>query len=110
MADRPIPGHECSAFCAGGEHCELTFSAFDHHPVHRAGAGLDAVRRHYDDAYRRRYGARVVRVAPAFEAPGPDRVAAAEPATGLGVVPVAGPAAAATHPWLVWFAAPEGGR
>lgn len=95
-----IPGHECTVYCTGDEHCELVWSTFDHHP---SGAEqsppFESVRRHYDDAYRRRYGARVARTEPAREPRPLDQMDPAEltPLVGHG---------GETHAWLIWFVPP----
>lgn len=95
-----ITGHICNVYCRGDEHCELVWSSFDHHPG-RSGQDppYESVRRHYDEAYRRRYGARVVRTEPAREAP---------PIEAMDVrdlTPLVGPTNG-SYTWLVWFVGP----
>ena len=96
-----IPGHECNVYCSPdstGEHCELVWSGFDHYDTGQTPA-YESVRRHYDDAYRRRYGARVVRTEPAREAP-PRETMDPEMITPL----VGFPGNGDVYGWLVWFA------
>jgi len=100
-----IPGHECSAFCAGDEHCEVCWTNSDHTPNTSSRFGpYEADRRHFDAAYRRRYGARVVRCAPAREAEPIAAILAREPddppltqLEGHGI---------GAYPWLIWFVPP----
>lgn len=93
----PIPGHECSVYCGADEHCELVYASFDH-----LGSGAAqtppwrTIRAHFDDAYRKVYGARVLRVEPAREAPPVETRAPADLTALVG--PEIG-----QHPWLVWF-------
>ncbi|MCC6312673.1 MAG: hypothetical protein IT337_01570 [Thermomicrobiales bacterium] len=93
----PIPGHDCSVYCAADEHCELVYASFD--PL---GSGSTqtppwrTIRAHFDDAYRKVYGARVLRAEPAREAPPVETRDAAE------LTPLVGPEIG-QHPWLVWF-------
>lgn len=90
-----IPGHACNAFCSPDEHCELVYSTFD---FHRGDHGHEIVRRHHDDAYRRRYGARVTRCEPAREAM---PIAEQDPNDLTPLVGFGG-----VHAWLVWFIPP----
>lgn len=93
-----IDGHVCSAYCSpdSGEHCELVWSNFDPHPGEHWRGPYEGVRRHYDDAYRLRYGARVVRCEPAREAP---PIETMDPAILTQLVGWD----LGTHPWLIWF-------
>lgn len=102
MSDHLPPGHACSAYCRDGEHCELLYANFDHDRS-RADQNppYESVRRHYDDAYRRRYGARVTRCEPAREAMPIDTRDPRELTTLVG--PGLG-----QYPWLIWFT-PNGG-
>lgn len=54
-----IPGHDCNAYCVGGEHCDLVYADTD-------DPGSIA------QAYGWTEGVVVTRVAPAREAPPPD--------------------------------------
>lgn len=95
----PIPGHVCNAYCTPGEHCEVIWSTFDHTPRDTPSGPFESVRRHYDDAYRRRYGARVVRCEPAPEA------LPVEQTDPELLIPLVG-TTVGRHPWLVWFVPP----
>lgn len=92
-----IPGHDCSVYCAGDEHCELAYASFDHHP---AGAAQTppwrTVRVWFDETYRHAYGARVLRAEPGREAPPVETRDLAD------LTPLVGPEIG-QHPWLVWF-------
>lgn len=91
-----LPGHDCNAYCVGDEHCELVYASFD--PL---GSGSTqtppwrTIRAHFDDAYRKVYGARVLRAEPAREAP---PVETRDPAN---LTPLVG-SETGQHPWLVW--------
>lgn len=95
-----IPGHDCNVYCRDDEHCELVWSSFDHHPG-RAGQDppYESVRRHYDEAYRHHYGARVVRVEPARE-PRP-----IETMDQRELTPLVG-GGGQSYAWLVWVVGP----
>lgn len=88
-----IGGHACNAYCSGDEHCDLVYT--------REAVSLDQMAVVYEWCY----GVRVLRMAPAHEAPPLASLPWEEwaPLTATAAVAKAAGRAEDRYRWLVWW-------